>query len=74
MKKAFRTNSGSIWVKIRKNNNLTDVLYGLTDGNNNHRHTVFRGASAIYQRDISGATLVVSGTALILNDNFLTSL
>lgn len=72
MKKKFRMNS--IWAKIRKKGNLTDILYGLTDGTNNHGHTVISKIGPIYQRAVSGATLIISGTDLILNDNLLDSI
>ena len=69
MKKEFRM--GSIWAKIRKKNHLTDVLYGLTDGKDNHGHTIISGMSPIYQRNVSGAILIISGANLILNDGAL---
>lgn len=67
MKKEFRTES--IWAKIRRKNHLTDVLYGIRDRTENHGHVVISAGEMIYQRQISGANLSISGSELFLNNN-----
>ena len=69
MKKEIRTDS--IWMKIKGSGAKKEYLYGFRDGTNNHGHTVISGQDLIYQRDISGANLVISEAILIFSDNNL---
>jgi len=72
MRELIKTDS--LWAKIRKKEHITDILYGLRDNTNNHGHTVISGAdllNPIYQRDVSGAILLVSGANLILNNRIV---
>ena len=71
MKKEFRTENK--WIKVRKKKHITDILYGFSDGTNNHGHLVISGmlvanCEVIYDRTISGMLLTQSGANLILNE------
>lgn len=66
----------SLWAKIREKGYLTDVLFGLRDGTNLHGHFIISGMGVsgmdiIYQRNVSGMELIVSGAKLFLNNNLL---
>ena len=74
MKKEIRTDS--TWAKLVERGHLTDILFGLRDGTNEHGHFVVSGMNVsgmeiIYQRNVSGMILIQSGANLYLNNNFL---
>lgn len=56
------------WMEIKAIGSRIDCIYGLRDGTSTHGHTVLSGSEVIYQRNISGAQLIISGANLILND------
>lgn len=56
------------WMKIKTIGSRIDCVYGLRDGTSIHGHTVLSGSEMIYQRNISGAQLMLSGANLILSN------
>jgi len=61
-----RIESGLSWMEVNVSGARTSCVYGFNDGTNIHGHTVLSGSEIIYQRDISGASLIVSGANLVL--------
>lgn len=56
------------WIEIKTSGSRIDCVYGLRDRTNIHGHTVLSGSEIIYQSNISGAQLIVSGADLILSN------
>ena len=63
MKEIIRTDS--TWMKRKLSGSIVEYMYGLRDGTNNRGHRVFDGEYLIFDRCISGANLVCSGSDLI---------
>lgn len=62
-----RIESGLSWMEVNVLGARTSCVYGFNDGTNIHGHTILSGSEIIYQRDISGANLIVSGASLIVS-------
>jgi len=72
MKNIFREDN--LWAKVREKKHLIDILYGVRDNTNNHGHRVISGSEAIYDRQVSGAILKISGSGLFLNGEIIHAL
>ncbi len=62
-----RLESGLAWMEVNISDARTSCIYGFNDKTNIHDHTVLSGSEIVYQRDISGANLIVSGTNLVVS-------
>lgn len=62
-----RIESGLAWMEVSILGSRTSCVYGFCDGTNIHGHTVLSGNNIVYQRDISGANLIMSGSNLVVS-------
>ena len=62
-----RIESGLAWMEVNVSGARISCVYGFNDKTNIHGHTVLSGSEVIYQRNINGASLLVSGASLIVS-------
>lgn len=62
-----RIESGLAWMEVNTSGSRTDCFYGFRDGTDLHGHTVLSESEIVYQRDISGANLIISRAGLIFS-------
>mgnify|MGYP001575592747 CR=1 FL=1 len=57
--KKERIETYSAWMEIKISGARTDCVYGFRDDANIHGHTALSGSKIVYQRNISGAELIL---------------